>query len=197
MRKLIYQNTFNDADVLIPIGYSLGYSSSDIFTIQTSKSYVELSNENLIIIWTRIKNGAFIYSDLCDLLLNKIDIFELNNLLSELIDCGLLIRSNNDSLSIYDSLENIIPISQGYGLGYISNDSSIFTILQNNTNINIDATDSMLWTLANGYNSYADIINLALCTTNNENNSILKCSLKENLGSSTLTCLANNLIYLL
>lgn len=197
MRKPIHQNTFNDTDILIPIGYSIGYSSSDIFTIQTSKSFIELSNEHLILIWTRIKNGTFTYSDLHSLLSNEVDIFELNNLLNELIDCGLIIKSNNDSLSIYNSLTHIIPISQGYGLGYISNDSSIFTILQNNTNINITADESILWTLANGYYSYADIVNLTSKTTNSENNSTLKDSLKENLGSSTLTCLANNLIYLL
>lgn len=197
MRKLIYQNTFNDTDILIPIGYALGYSSNNIFTIQTSKNYLELSNENLIIIWTRIKNGTFIYSDLYDLMSNEIDIFEFNNLLNELIDSGLIIKSINDNLSIYNVLKNIIPISQGYGLGYISNDSSVFTILQNNTNINIEAEYSMLWTLANGFNSYTDIINIALSATDNEDNSNLKNSLKEILGLSTLTCLSNNLIYLL
>lgn len=197
MQKLIYQNTFNDTDILIPIGYALGYSSNNIFTIQTHKNYLELSNENLITIWTRIKNGTFIYSDLYNLTSEEIDIFEFNNLLNELIDSGLVIKSINDNLSIYNSLKDIIPISQGYGLGYVNRDSSTFIILQNSETIKIDAEESVLWTLANGFNSYSDIINMALSITIKEDNSNLKNYLKEILGSSTLTCLLNNLIYLL
>lgn len=197
MQKLIYQNTFNDTDILIPIGYALGYSSNNIFTIHTNKNYLELSNENLITIWTRIKNGTFIYSDLYNLTSEEIDIFEFNNLLNELIDSGLVIKSINDNLSIYNSLKHIIPISQGYGLGYVNRDSSTFIILQNSETIKIDAEESMLWTLANGFNSYSDIVNIALSITLEEDNSNLKNYLKEILGSSTLTCLSNNLIYLL
>lgn len=197
MIRAIHPNPFNDNDVLLPIGYALGYSSNNIFTIQTSHNYIELSNEHLIVIWTRIKNGTFIYSELYDLVSNELDISQFNQLLNDLIANGLLIHCINDNTSIYNALTDIIPVSQGYGLGYTNKESSLFTILQNNKHINIESESSLLWTLANGYYSYSDINNILISTIAEESTVNFKYSITDILGLSTLIYLSNNLMYLL
>lgn len=198
MYKILSKNKFNNNDLFIPIGYALGFRNDKTFTIQTHFKFIELKDSTTIFVWTRIKNGLLNFSDLLKECVKKdnISISDFEDSLNNLIDLKLIIKTHNDAEKIYDSIKHYIPISQGYGLGHTDLDPNIFIILQNNDVTKIHSSDSLLWVMANGFDSYEDIY-ISANNTAIKNNLSLNKNLKESLGLSTITCLKNNLIYIL